>query len=126
MDLLGVAKQENFGLTVDGACEADRPAGQEKNKKYIPTCAGVSAPSIHPFKKPDAYAACWNEANAVQPRGGLRAAGAKRACHHGRLGACQARSGTGWTSQPLRSSRARHIPSFFFCPVSVRVLVCKC
>merc|ERR1719220_620020 len=35
MDLLGVAKQENFGLTTDGACESDRPVGQEKNKKYI-------------------------------------------------------------------------------------------
>jgi len=67
MDLMGVAKQENFGLTTDGACEADRPAGQEKNKKFIPSCAGVSTPSIHPFKKPEAYAACWAQAALVQP-----------------------------------------------------------
>merc|ERR1711963_1044591 len=67
MDLLGVAKQENFGLTTDGACEADRPVGQEKNKKYIPDCAGVSTPSIHPFKKPQAYAECWAQAASVQP-----------------------------------------------------------
>jgi len=67
MDLMGVAKQENFGLTTDGACEADRPAGEEKNKKYIPNCVGVSTPSIHPFKKPQAYAACWAQAASVQP-----------------------------------------------------------
>jgi len=72
MDLLGVAKQENFGLTTDGACESDRPAGQEKNKKYIPNCEGVSTPSIHPFKKPEAYAACWAQASSV-PLSGLRA-----------------------------------------------------
>merc|ERR1711963_856578 len=67
MDLLGVAKQENFGLTTDGACEADRPVGQEKNKKYVPNCEGVSTPSIHPFKKPEEYAACWAQAASVQP-----------------------------------------------------------
>merc|ERR1712088_622527 len=72
MDLLGVAKQENFGLTTDGACESDRPVGQEKNKKYIPNCEGVSTPSIHPFKKPEAYAACWAQASSV-PKSGLRA-----------------------------------------------------
>merc|ERR1711992_199234 len=49
-DMVGVAKQENFGLTTDGACEADRPAYQKKNKKFIPSCVGVSTPSIHPFK----------------------------------------------------------------------------
>merc|ERR1711941_264280 len=32
MDLMGVAKQENFGLTTDGACEADRPTEERKNK----------------------------------------------------------------------------------------------
>merc|ERR1711994_1227947 len=59
-------------MTTDGACEADRPAGQEKNKKYIPNCEGVSTPSIHPFKKPEAYAACWAQASSV-PLSGLRA-----------------------------------------------------
>jgi len=67
MDLMGVAKQENFGLTTDGACPADRPAGQEKNKKFVPNCVGVSTPSIHPFKKPQAYAACWAQAASAQP-----------------------------------------------------------
>merc|ERR1719205_267949 len=67
MDMVGVAKQENFGLTTDGACEADRPAYQKKNKKFIPSCVGVSTPSIHPFKKPKEYAACWAQAASVQP-----------------------------------------------------------
>merc|ERR1712088_965375 len=42
MDLMGVAKQENFGLTTDGACEGDRPADQKKNKKFIPSCDGTT------------------------------------------------------------------------------------
>jgi len=62
MDLLEVGREENFGLTTDGACEADRPEGEEKNKMYIPTCAGTSTPSIHPFKKPEAYKKCLEEA----------------------------------------------------------------
>merc|ERR1711992_273785 len=59
MDMLGVGRQEYFALTTDGACEADRPVGQEKNTKYVPECDGVSTPSIHPFKKPDAWIQCW-------------------------------------------------------------------
>jgi len=65
MDMLGVGRQENFALTTDGACAADRPVGQEKNKKYVPDCAGVSTPSIHPFKKPAAWLKCWEEAKHV-------------------------------------------------------------
>jgi len=61
MDLIGVAKQENFGLTTDGACEADRPEGQKKNKMFIPDC-NVATPSIHPFKEPAAWKACWDVA----------------------------------------------------------------
>jgi len=62
MDLMNVRKQENFMLTTDGACEADRPEGEKKNRKYIPECGGVSTPSIHPFKKPAKYAECWQAA----------------------------------------------------------------
>merc|ERR1712151_155999 len=65
MDMLGVGRQENFALTTDGACEADRPVGQEKNKKYVPECAGVSTPSIHPLKEPTAWVKCWEEAKDV-------------------------------------------------------------
>jgi hypothetical protein len=65
MDKMGVAKQENFYLTTDGACEADRPAGEKKNKKFIPKCAGVTTPTIHPFKKPEMYFKCMNEASSA-------------------------------------------------------------
>merc|ERR1719189_1513452 len=71
MELMVVSKQENFGLTTGGSCEADHPAGQEKNKNFTPNCAGVSTPSIHPFKTPEAYTACWAQAASVQPRSGL-------------------------------------------------------
>jgi len=67
MDLVGVSKQENFGLTTDGACESDRPEGEKKNRKYSPNCAGVSSPSIHPFKEPSKYAECWHAAKDFQP-----------------------------------------------------------
>jgi len=67
MDLVGVGKTENFWLTTDGACPADRPEGEKKNKKYSPNCNGVSTPSIHPFKKPSKYATCWQQAVDFQP-----------------------------------------------------------
>jgi len=62
MDSMKVSRQENFMLTTDGACEADRPEGQKKDRKFVPNCAGVSTPSIHPFKKPAKYAECWQMA----------------------------------------------------------------
>merc|ERR1712161_141956 len=67
MDLVGVSKQENFGLTTDGACESDRPEGEKKNRKYSPNCVGVSTPSIHPFKEPSMYAECRQQAENFQP-----------------------------------------------------------
>lgn len=63
MDAHGVAKVEAFDLTTDGACPADRPEGQKKNKKYQPPCDGTDTPSIHPFKKPDEYFKCMDEAS---------------------------------------------------------------
>merc|ERR1719512_674816 len=67
MDMMKVGKQENFMLSTDGACEADRPEGQKKNKKFVPNCAGVSTPSIHPLKKPTQYSECWEAAKVFQP-----------------------------------------------------------
>jgi hypothetical protein len=67
MDMKNVAKAEMFELTTDGACESDRPEGQRKNKKWEPTCAGTSTPSIHPFKKPDMYFKCLEEAKDAMP-----------------------------------------------------------
>jgi len=65
MDLKKVSKIENFALSMDGACEADRPADQKKNKKYVPDCDGVSTPSIHPFKKVEPYVKCYMAAKDV-------------------------------------------------------------
>jgi len=62
MDSKGVTKVEAWDLTTDGACEADRPEAQKKNKKYQPTCAGTSTPTIHPFKDPKEYFACMEAA----------------------------------------------------------------
>merc|ERR1712170_192051 len=62
MDHHYVDKVEAFDLTTDGACEADRPEGQKKNKKYQPPCEGTFTPSIHPFKKPDEYFTCMDRA----------------------------------------------------------------
>merc|ERR1712226_1120841 len=66
-DMMKVSKQENFMLSTDSACEADRPEGQKKNKKFIPNCAGVSTPSIHPLKEPTRYSECWEAAKDFQP-----------------------------------------------------------
>jgi len=65
MDLMKVSKVENFALSMDGACEADRPADERKNKKFVPDCNGVSTPSIHPFKKVEPYVKCWMAAKDV-------------------------------------------------------------
>merc|ERR1711953_1201395 len=58
-------KVERFDLTRDGTCPADRPKAERKNKKYIPSCKGTAAVSIHPFKKPEAYFKCMEEADQV-------------------------------------------------------------
>jgi len=59
MDRHHVEKVEAFDLTTDGACEADRPADQKKNKKWHPTnCAEVLTPAMHPFKNPKDFFTC--------------------------------------------------------------------
>merc|ERR1711992_263947 len=58
MDLHGVSKVWAFDVTTDGACEATRPEGEKKNKKWKPDCTTAKTPAIHPFKKPDAYFNC--------------------------------------------------------------------
>jgi len=63
MDKHGVKKVENFEISTDGACPGDRPKDQQKNKKWIPPCAGTVTPSIHPFKKPDDWKKCYDETN---------------------------------------------------------------
>jgi len=51
LDKFGVRRVEAFDITTDGACPADRPIDQQKNKKWTPTCAWTATPAMHPFKK---------------------------------------------------------------------------
>jgi len=65
MDAHGVRREEAFDLTTDGACESYRPVGQEKNKKWKPTCAWTSTAAMHPFKRVDDYFKCYDETVAA-------------------------------------------------------------
>jgi len=58
MDLHGVSKVWAFDVTTDGACEATRPEGEKKNKKWKPDCTTAKTPAMHPFKKPADYFNC--------------------------------------------------------------------
>merc|ERR1739837_45836 len=51
LDRWGVRRIEAFDITTDGACPADRPIDQQKNKKWTPTCAWTATPAMHTFKK---------------------------------------------------------------------------
>jgi len=62
----GVDKVEAFDLTSDGACPANRPKDQKKNKKWVPDCKRIT-PAMHPFKKPAAYMKCLEETMAFAP-----------------------------------------------------------
>ena len=58
MDLHGVDKVSDYTLTTDGACEAFRPQGEKKNKKWKPDCAVTQTPAMHPFKSTTDYFDC--------------------------------------------------------------------
>merc|ERR1712238_528816 len=54
-----VDKVEAFDMTLDGACAADRPEGQKKNKKWhAEDCSAVTTAAVHPFKTPKEYFGC--------------------------------------------------------------------
>jgi hypothetical protein len=62
MDKHGVSRVHGYKFVADGACPADRPKEERKNKKFKPTCAGATTATIHPFKKPHEYFKCMEEA----------------------------------------------------------------
>merc|ERR1711879_917823 len=72
-----VDKVEAFDVATDGACQSDRPVGQEKNKKWYPEdCSSLTTVTAHPLKKPAAFKmlgldvlACFKvpERGAVRP-----------------------------------------------------------
>jgi len=65
LDKVGVRRVEAFDITTDGACPADRPEAEKKNKKWKPTCGSVSTAAIHPFKNTDEFIKChWATVNA--------------------------------------------------------------
>merc|ERR1712244_20070 len=61
-----VDKVEAFDMTLDGACEADRPADQKKNKKWhAEDCSQVTTAAVPPFKKPADYFKCLSQMTKV-------------------------------------------------------------
>jgi len=65
LDLHGVRRVEAFDITTDGACPADRPLDQQKNKKWKPNCAETSTAAMHPFKKKEEWFQCWEATTAA-------------------------------------------------------------
>jgi len=60
LDEKGVRRVEAFDITTDGACPADRPQNQRKNKHWKPDCAKTATAAMHPFKDKDAWFQCWD------------------------------------------------------------------
>lgn len=67
MDKHGVRRVSAFGHTQDGACEAKRDPEEKKNKKFKPHCEWAYGASIHPFKKVDEWATCYQQTMAAYP-----------------------------------------------------------
>jgi len=65
MEKNGVYKVEAFDISKDGACPANRPMDQEKNKKWKPNCADAYTSAMHPFKKPTDYFNCLEETSKL-------------------------------------------------------------
>jgi len=62
MDHHYVDKVEAFDVATDGACKADRPEGEETNKKWYPKdCSQLTTVTAHPLKKPAAFKKCLAE-----------------------------------------------------------------
>jgi hypothetical protein len=62
MDHHYVDKVEAFDVATDGACKADRPKGEEDNKKWYPKdCSQLTTVTAHPLKKPAAFKKCLAE-----------------------------------------------------------------
>jgi len=61
-----VDKVAAFDMTLDGACPADRPQDQKKNKKWhVEDCSQVKTAAVHPFKTPKEYFTCLSQITHV-------------------------------------------------------------
>jgi len=65
LDSVGVRRKEAFDITTDGACPADRPKEERKNKKWKPNCAWAATPAMHPFKKTEEWKQCYEATTAA-------------------------------------------------------------
>jgi len=65
LDKYGSHRVEAFDITTDGACPADRPIGQQKNKKWKPTCEWTATAAMHPFKKVADWIKCHDATTAA-------------------------------------------------------------
>jgi len=66
MDKNGVQKVEGFELTKSGTCPKSRPPEQKNNATYVPPCAGVTNPAVHPFRDTKSYFACLSTITGKQ------------------------------------------------------------
>merc|ERR1712083_531864 len=55
LDAMGVRRGGAFDTVLDGACEADRPAAEKKNKKWKPDCTEKNTAAYHPMMKVGDY-----------------------------------------------------------------------
>merc|ERR1712060_548987 len=60
-DAMGVRRGGAFDTVLDGACEADRPVAEKKNKKWKPDCTEKSTAAYHPFMKVGDYVKCYEK-----------------------------------------------------------------
>jgi len=58
MDLHSVDRVSAWDITTDGMCQAYRPEGEKKNRKWKPDCSVTQTAAMHPFKTPEAYFDC--------------------------------------------------------------------
>merc|ERR1711994_153532 len=67
MDHHYVDKVEAFDVITDGACEADRPEGEKKKKKWhAEDCSQLTTVAAHRFKKTKEYLKCLGEMTGQQ------------------------------------------------------------
>merc|ERR1711994_1238516 len=59
LDSVGIRRKEAFDITTDGACPANRPKAEKKNKKWKPNCAYAATPAMRPFKKTQEWIQCY-------------------------------------------------------------------
>ena len=61
LDAMGVRRGGAFDTVLDGACEADRPVAEKKNKKWKPDCTEKNTAAYHPFMKVGDYVKCYEK-----------------------------------------------------------------